>query len=272
MLSLDDLLTLVEGPRAVEDLRAYYEPGRAPRRMPTYSGSRFEFLAGGGDRPDTANRITHEDLVAVTMLEVDVPGDVALALLEGDLGLDVAGHLAEIPTDVPITDPLAPGLLGTGSHADAAWDILEEPHGMGWVITNKLLARKRPQLIPVYDRVTRCAYGRPDGLWLWLVGLFAEDGGVLGERLAAARKAAGLPDCVTDLRTLDVITWMRHHREHTQTNCAGLQLPQAQQSRTSTGPSPLHDRTDARSLGALPDVGVPVDDVVASLEADRTER
>ncbi|GAB3198191.1 hypothetical protein GCM10027261_25070 [Geodermatophilus arenarius] len=271
MLTLDDLLRLVDDPRAVDDLVAYYEPGRPPRRMPTYSGSRFEFLAGGGDRPDTADRITYEDLVAVTMLEVDVPGDVALALLEGDLGLSVSDHLSHMPTDVAISDPRAVELFATASHARVVWDLLEEPHGMGWVITGKLLARKRPRLIPVYDRVVRCAFGRPAGVWNWLLGLFAEDGGVLGERLSAAREASGIPSGVTDLRTLDVITWMRHHREHTQTNCAGLRLPPTQQRRATAVTAPGL-RADAPTLDALPDLGVAADEITAGQDADRSAR
>jgi hypothetical protein len=222
---LTRLLEVVESDRAIDDLTAYFEPGRRPGTAPRYSGSRFEFLGGGGDRPETANRITYDDLVAVTMLSVDVPGDVALALLEGDLGPDIARHLERIPVDVGIEDPAAAGLFATSSHARVAWDLLEEPHGMGWVITGKLLARKRPRLIPVYDRVVRCAFGRPDGAWNWLLGMFAADEGRLADALLAARGAAGVPERVSLLRVLDVITWMRHRPVHLMNGCPGLVRP-----------------------------------------------
>lgn len=65
--------------------------------MPRHSGSRFEFLAGGGNRAETADRITLDDLGAATLLAVDVPGDVALKLLGGDLGPDISRHLEQIP-------------------------------------------------------------------------------------------------------------------------------------------------------------------------------
>jgi Family of unknown function (DUF6308) len=220
-IDLSKLLTWVDDPQAAEHLRSYFEPDRAPGMMPRYSGSRFEFLAGGGDRPETANKITLDDLVAVTLLAVDVPGDVALKLLEGNLGPDVTRHLEQIPTDVSINDPAAAELFTVASPARAAWDLLEEPHGMGWVITNKLLARKRPRLIPVYDRVVRCAYGYPDGLWNWLVAMFAVDGGVLNDRLLAAREAAGVSPEVSVLRVLDVIVWMRHRPDHLLNGCPG---------------------------------------------------
>jgi hypothetical protein len=220
-ITLTDLLAVVDGPGATQDLRDYFQPDRPPGVMPTFSGSRFEFLAGGGDRPETADRITYDDLVAVTLLEVDVPGDVALQLLEGPLGPDITRHLEQIPTDVSISDPRAADLLGTASHASVAWDLLEEPHGMGWVITNKLLARKRPKLIPVYDRVVACSYGEPVGVWNWLVDLFAQEGGLLDERLRTAGKKAGVPETVTPLRVYDVIVWMRHEKDHLRNHCRG---------------------------------------------------
>ncbi len=83
--------------------------------MPRYSGSSFEFLAGGGARPETANRITPDDLVAVTLLSVNVPGDVALQLLEGNLGPDITRHLEQIPTNASINDPAAVELFATSS-------------------------------------------------------------------------------------------------------------------------------------------------------------
>ena len=152
--------------------------------------------------------------MAVTPLAVDVPGDVALRLLEGDLGPQVSQLLTAIPTDVAIDSPEAVAVFAADSPARLVYDLLEKPRGMGWVITSKLLARKRPQLLPVYDRVVRCSFGRPAGLWNWLLAMFAADGGVLSTQLHAAREAAGVPAEVSALRVLDVIVWMRHRDEH----------------------------------------------------------
>lgn len=223
-INLSTLLSWVDHPQAIEYLRSYYEPDRAPGTMPLYAGSRFELFAGGGDRPETANRITLDDLVAVTLLRVDVPGDVALQIFEGDLGRTIAEHLEQIPTDVSINDPGAVELFADGSPARRAWVLLEKPFRMGWVTTNKLLARKRPQLIPVYDQVVQCALGEPVGLWNWLVAMFAADGRVLNDRLLAARDAAGVSREVTALRVLDVIVWMRHRTDHRLGRCADPRL------------------------------------------------
>ncbi|WP_051684256.1 DUF6308 family protein [Blastococcus sp. URHD0036] len=219
--TLSRLLEVVESPRAVEDLAAYFEPDRAADAPPRFAGSRFEFL-GGGDRPETANRITPDDLVAVTLLSMSVPGDVALQLLEGDPGGDVAGCLGRIPVDVGIEDPAAHDLFfAAGSPVRLARDLLEEPHGMDWFIAHTLLARKRPRLIPAYDRVARCLTGLPDESWGWHLDVFAGEAGV-ADRLAAARRAAGVPDRISTLRALDVVLWMRHRPVHLENGCPGL--------------------------------------------------
>ncbi len=61
-VDLSTLLTWVNHPQAVAHLRSYYDPDRTPGKMPYFAGSRFEFFAGGGDRAETANRITLDDL------------------------------------------------------------------------------------------------------------------------------------------------------------------------------------------------------------------
>ncbi len=93
--------------------------------------------------------MTADDLVAVQMLSVLVPGPVALNLLEGELGEQVAHHLAVIPVGVAINDAAAAALIGPAGPATAAWQLLEQQYDVGWVTAGKLLARKRPGLIPV---------------------------------------------------------------------------------------------------------------------------
>jgi hypothetical protein len=58
------------------------DPGRysAEDRTPGFTGRRFESLGGGGDHAVTRDLITAEDLVAVQMLSVHVPADVAIDL------------------------------------------------------------------------------------------------------------------------------------------------------------------------------------------------
>jgi hypothetical protein len=221
-VDLKQLLSLADGPQAVPDLVAYFGTDLPAGSPPRYTGGRFEALAGGGDRPEAAVGIGADDLIAVEMLSVQVPGPVALALLEGALGREVATQLARIPLDVSIGFPDARELLAAGGPADIAWSLLEQPRDMGWVTAGKLLARKRPRLVPVYDNVVRCAFGRPAKPWAWLHARFADEGGVLAGRLVAAREAAGVEPSVSPLRVLDVLVWMRHRSAHLRSACPGL--------------------------------------------------
>lgn len=221
--SPEQLLALVDNPLSATHLQSYFGADRPNSGGRGFTGSRFEFLAGGGARPEVADVITAADLVAVNLLSVRVPGEVALDLLEGGLGVDVTAELARIPTDVGIGSPAAAELLADGGPADAAWQLLRAQTGMGPAITSKLLARKRPGLVPVYDSVVKCAFGNLERWWRWLDAAFAEEGGVLPRRLTALRDANGVDRAVTPLRVLDVIVWMSHRRpEHQARGCVGL--------------------------------------------------
>lgn len=45
------------------------------------------------------------------------------------------------------------------------WERLREPPGIDWVIAGKLRARKRPHLIPAYDRVVKSVTGGDSDYW-----------------------------------------------------------------------------------------------------------
>ncbi|MFE9769536.1 DUF6308 family protein [Streptomyces sp. NPDC005808] len=202
---------LLSSERVVGDLRRYFGIGLPPGVMP-FTGSRFEHLAGGGDRPEVADRITAEDLVAVQTLSVTVPAPVALDILEGPLGVRLSGLLHAIPGDINMVDTDA-DVVADDSPADQAWHLLRDQPDVGWVIAGKLLARKRPQLLPVYDRVVRCAVGRPPSFWLALHTALREDGAALHRQLLELRQVARVPETVSALRVCDVVVWMGHRAE-----------------------------------------------------------
>ncbi|WP_405940585.1 DUF6308 family protein [Streptomyces sp. NBC_00207] len=198
--------------QAVVDLRRYFGINLPPGALP-FTGSRFEHLAGGGDLPEVADRITAEDLVAVQTLSVTVPVPVALDMLEGPLGERLSGLLQAIPKDIDMADATA-AVLAEGSPAARAWQLLEDQRDVGWVIAGKLLARKRPRLLPVYDKVVRCALGRPrPSFWLALHAALRADDRALHRQLLALRQVAEVPESVSALRVCDVVLWMRHRAE-----------------------------------------------------------
>ncbi|MGW9416974.1 DUF6308 family protein [Cellulosimicrobium funkei] len=189
---------------AVKHLRRYFGPVGGTTG---WAGSRFERLAGGGDRPETADRFTADDLVAVSLLSVNVPPHGAIELLEARAD-EFAELLAEIPHDVElvnlesIPDDWAPVRL---------WETLRDIHGIGWVTAGKLLARKRPRLVPVYDTVVRAAVQPTASFWEALRAELRADDRALHRHLVSLRDEAGIGDDISALRVFDVVVWM-HHR------------------------------------------------------------
>jgi Family of unknown function (DUF6308) len=158
-------------PIAAPLLWKHLDDDRTPQRLADYfisgryTGGRFELFAGGGDRPEVADRFTTEDVVAVSLLGVEIPGDAALDVLEASRRR-LAERLACIPTDLDLADA-GDDVVGPGSAAAQAFDLLDRIPGIAWVTAGKLLARKRPRLIPVYDSVVRLALDRTldDEFW-----------------------------------------------------------------------------------------------------------
>ncbi|WP_203843145.1 DUF6308 family protein [Winogradskya humida] len=213
------LTEIVRGEGALEDVRAYFHEAR-PR---LFTGRRFEALAGGGDRPGTRDIITADDIVAVQMLSVSVPAEVSIDLLDGRLGRAMSDLLPEIPTGVELGAAEARKLVEDGGPADRAWHLLKSQTDVGYVTAGKLMARKRPHLIPVYDDVVSCLFGRPDHVWLRLHDLLAADDGELHKELTHVRGRAGLSANVGLIRVLDVVLWMSHHQLHRSgRDCAGF--------------------------------------------------
>lgn len=145
-----------------------------------------------------------------------------LDLLEGDLGRQVSGLLSKVPADVGLGTGDARSLVADGREADQAWHLLEAQDDVGWVTAGKLLARKRPRLIPVWDHVVRCALGSPAGAWLWLDNLLRAEEAVVLRRLEDRRRQAELPPGISMLRVLDVVIWMRHRDSHRPSRRPGL--------------------------------------------------
>ncbi|MET7497522.1 DUF6308 family protein [Streptomyces sp900116325] len=207
------LHALVTDAGSVADLRRYFgidlPPGAA-----AFTGARFEALGGGGDRPAVADAVTAEDLIAVQALSVTVPAAAVLDLLEGHVGTQLSTLLRAIPRDLDMADATEAD-LAPSSPAHKAWHLLRDQPGIGWVTAGKILARKRPRLLPVYGGV-----GRPRSFWHALHSTLRADDCALQRELLILRQAAGIPETVSALRVCDVVVWMRHHTEHQDVGCA----------------------------------------------------
>lgn len=191
---------------AADLVRCYFDPEGG------FSGSAFETLAGGGDAPGNRNVFAAEDLVAVTLLDMTVPGNAALDLLDRRAS-DFSGLLTSIPVGVDLWNA-TDEQVGLESPAAILWERLMSYPGMGWVTTSKLLARKRPRLLPVYDTVVQAAL-QPSTTSFWLPLREELQDTSLVARLEEVRNESGLGEEISLLRILDVAVWMRNREAST---------------------------------------------------------
>ncbi|WP_030809367.1 DUF6308 family protein [Streptomyces sp. NRRL F-2799] len=202
---------------AVRLLSAYFTRRRT-RGDQFYSGAYFERLGGGGDAEEVANRFDSNDLVAITMLSVSLKPHGAIDLLT-DADGQWTRLLSLIPRDARLENPAADPLMTKGGPAWELWERLidrtekyqEKPDGSGPVIASKLLARKRPHLVPVYDKRVKQLFKRPKTdhtFWAALAAALRTDSGAFYDRLIHLRQKAGIGDDISVLRVFDVIAWM----------------------------------------------------------------
>lgn len=173
-------------------LEAYYDPtGR-------FAASTFESM--GNNDPYC---ITTDDLLALTLLDVSVPPDTLRDVLGADAE-SLSKRLRSIGPDASLWE--APDAQIAA--ASQMWETARTYRGVDWVIAGKLLARKRPQLVPVVDRWTEVALPATSGaVWETLRRALREPD--LPERIEALRPATADKRTST-LRLLDALIWMRH--------------------------------------------------------------
>lgn len=197
---LAHLLSPARSDEAVRVLQRYFTPGR-------FTGAHFERFAGGGDRPSAADEFTADDLVAVTMLSVSVEGNAALEVLEHRRNR-LRDLLRRIPTDVALAD-LPPDALGDDWVVRQAFSELRDVPKIGTTTATKLLARKRPHLVPIVDSVIEkelCLVGKV--LWAPLHTWLTAGDCANHRHLLELRDEARLDPGISALRVFDVLTWM----------------------------------------------------------------
>ncbi|WP_062381184.1 DUF6308 family protein [Demequina pelophila] len=200
---------------AVGMVRRYF--GKTPEPDPTlkekpepYDGASFETLGGNWNDSAHANTITAGDLLALSALSVSVSGKSAIKIMSSDFLAEAESLLAHVPADVSISDPSADALIQRNGYADQFWDLLQTVPGFGPTRTSKLIARKRPLLLPVYDSVVRDVLGLkgPRHHWTRMREIMTADGNSVETRATEIRDEAGVDPIVTPLRIVDVILWM----------------------------------------------------------------
>ena len=178
--------------QALDHLRTYY--GRP------YTGAYFDSWAPAQNDP---NAFTPDDLLAVSFLSVVVPPLAARQLLDVQAA-EFAALLRQVGPDRDLADQAE--AVAEGETASQLFRAVRRLPGVGRTIGTKLLARKRPRLMPIYDSVVARIAGIGDYHWEPLRQALRTDG--LHDRLLDLREEAGLGPHVSALRVLDVVTWM----------------------------------------------------------------
>ena len=169
---------------------AYFDPAEG------FAGMTFATL---GDNPP--DQLTAADLLAVSLLDIAWRPDVVRRLLGTDRDR-FAGLLAGISTGVNLWQATDADL----GAVDLAWDALLDIPGVGTASAAKLLARKRPRLCPITDKVVIRAAGLPGLTWEVLRCLLQDPGARAEVEALRPPEAAG----ASLLRILDVAIWVAH--------------------------------------------------------------
>ena len=177
-----------------------------------FTGSEFERI---GAAYGVEKRFTAADLYSVETLAVRVPARAGIAIL-GEESSAFNGLLEQIPNIAigSLSESEFEKHLGLESKAMELWDLLRRNRpgdsrwGLGPTTTSKIMARKRPHLIPIEDSVVNqvIELGRGDSWRLWWEAFQAE-GDYLEERATKLRAEIGRPELST-LRVFDVMLWM----------------------------------------------------------------
>lgn len=203
MIIKDSRLEIVLDPSnrklAVELLQGYFAPG-------TFEGAHFERFAGGGDRPDVQDEFTSDDLVAITMLGVSLKPSAALEVLEHRRD-SLNGALKAIPADVHLTS-LSADQIGRDWPVRQLLDDLVAIPGIGTTKATKLMARKRPHLVPILDSVvTKVLSVKKERYWEPLHAWLTADDRAQAKRLQDLRDESGIGSDISVLRVFDILAW-----------------------------------------------------------------
>jgi hypothetical protein len=211
-VDLPDILSDQNVKAAAKLLHRYYHEPDKKGLLST--GSHFDEWAGRGD---TANRdvITDSDAVAVSMLSVTVPAKAMVGLAEPETTAGITELLEKIPTGVvlsSLSSEKAAALLTGRGPAALLWTELRRTKsnrwGIGATTASKIMARKRPHLISIWDEVIGQVIGVDSFKDQWMNWhRLLTDGAGLPERLAEIHRLSEVQRPLSELRIMDVVLW-----------------------------------------------------------------
>lgn len=200
-------LQLDQHERAVAVLGEYYKPldGKGG-----YTGSRWDTFDPSGTRSVTTHEFTVDDLLACSLLSAEIKGRSAIELLENR-----RTELSELLRAVGDDQEFASLALDSPAF-DAMNQLYSELRGVGGVgrtRATKLLARKRPRMTPIIDKVIADSVMIGGSWWEPLHAALNAEGGELARYLEDVKSDAladhpELLESVPLVRVFDVLAWM----------------------------------------------------------------
>ncbi|WP_165497100.1 DUF6308 family protein [Rhodococcus sp. ABRD24] len=204
-IRLPKVLASGDDDAAVEVLQEYYRrPWVKTGRL--RSGALWDEWDSTGTRRRDVDVFTADDLVAVTLLSVAVSPDGADIVLR-ERRDEFAEMLAEVGPDRDLVDE-----VDEMTAESPAWRLetaLWTVPSVGRTVASKLIARKRPRLYPIYDRVVGEVLGTKRAHLEPVRQALRANDGELHRRLVALREQAQLSGAVPPIRILDVLAWMQ---------------------------------------------------------------
>jgi len=171
----------------------------------SYTGAAWDDWDPSGRRQQDIDEFTADDCMAVTLLSVNIPRQAAYRLLVKDRAR-YSALLADVGPDRDLAEVAEP--ITDDRPASELYRAVRELPKVGRTKTSKLLARKRPALIPIWDSVLGGVTQAGDYFWEPLRQQLRANDAALHRRLLRLRDQAGLSASVTALRVFDVVCWM----------------------------------------------------------------
>jgi len=174
-----------------------------------FNGRHFERFSAMGD----PNRFVATDVLAVEALSVGVPPDSAARLISTEAE-DFNVLLRHIPVDKNLWE-VPWYVLADNGPAAKLHARMQDLDGVGWVTAGKLLAAKRPRLIPILDDLVKKVLEPPrNRFWSTMREQLSDE----NRREQINQVVSFALGDVTFLRRIDVAVWMhgwsQQHREY----------------------------------------------------------
>ena len=163
-----------------------------------YTGRWFEYFSARSD----PWHLDANDVAAATALSVPLDGQTLQKLFERAEEFDA--HLADAPGPQATIWEVDEVDLADDAPLSLAYGVLTSVRGISYVTASKLLACKRPHLVPIRDTVVESVLGAGREWWApWRRVMLDKELRDLVERLTPSE----VPPHTSILRRIDVILW-----------------------------------------------------------------